>query len=121
MNDIFMFLQVGEHIISKRDIVYVKYGKCSHYCDTPDAPQITITLRSIYGDGEASYSDTIDFVIDSPEGQAFLSWLSDNTQVLLPLEQKTSDLLSGMEERIEAQQAQFEDDRSPYPQPDDEY
>jgi hypothetical protein len=91
MNDTFTFIRIGNHIINKSDIVHVEFGQYSKYSETPNAPRIVVTLRSIqnYGD-TSSASENLYFLLDSPEAQALLSWLEDNTQDMLPKEEKPS-------------------------------
>jgi hypothetical protein len=81
------FVQIGANIINRADIIRVEIKEFNSYYNEPK--HVRVYTRDVYG-GE-SYGSTTNYVkfpFDSPEANAILAWLKDQTEVVVACKDK---------------------------------
>jgi folylpolyglutamate synthase/dihydropteroate synthase len=75
------FLQIGNHIIRKTDIVRVEIEEANERYNNPK--RVVITIRDVdASEGHGSWSKQIKFNHDSKEAALLLCWIADQTEKL---------------------------------------
>lgn len=79
------FIQIGNHIIRRDDVIRVEIKEANNYYNEPK--HVRLYTRDVYG-GE-SYGSTTNyekFPYGSPEAKAVLAWFKDYAEVIVPCE-----------------------------------